>query len=75
MAYGYFGDGVSYTPNVLHLRGRVPAWVSSDRYNIAVTASGEPSQAVMRGPMLQTLLEGRFNLQFHSEKEQGPVYS
>jgi uncharacterized protein (TIGR03435 family) len=74
MAYGYFADGVSYTPNVLHLRGDVPAWVNSDRYDIAAKASGEPSQAVMRGPMLQRLLEDRFHLQFHREKEQGRVY-
>ena len=74
MAYGYFADGVSYTPNVVHLRGNVPAWVNSYHYDIAAEASGEPSQALMRGPMLQRLLEDRFHLQFHRGKEQGPVY-
>jgi uncharacterized protein (TIGR03435 family) len=73
MAYGYFADGVSYTPNILHLRG-TQGWMNSDHYDITATANGEPSQAIMRGPMLQRLLEDRFHLQFHREKEQGPVF-
>jgi uncharacterized protein (TIGR03435 family) len=48
--------------------------MNSDRYDITATAHGEPSQAIMRGPMLQGLLEDRFHLQVHREKEQGPVY-
>jgi len=73
MAYGYFANGVSYTPNILKLRG-ARAWASSDRYDLSSTAKGDPSQPVMRGPMLQTLLQERFHLQFHEASEQGPVY-
>jgi uncharacterized protein (TIGR03435 family) len=73
MAYGYFANGVSYTPTILQVRG-APAWASSDRYDLTATAKGDPSQAVMRGPMLQALLEERFHLQFHQATEQGPVY-
>ena len=73
MAYGYFANGVSYTPTVLHFRGE-PDWAGSDHYDIAATAKGNPSQAVMRGPMLQALLEDRFRLQFRREREEGPVY-
>ena len=73
LAYGYFANGVSYTPTLLQVRG-APGWVLSDHYDITATAKGNPSQAVMRGPMLQALLEDRFHLQFHRASEQGPVY-
>src|SRR5580658_8322907 len=52
MAYGYFANGVSYSPTILQVRG-APGWLPSDRYDITATAQGNPSQAVMRGPMLQ----------------------
>jgi uncharacterized protein (TIGR03435 family) len=73
MAYGYFANGVSYTADMLDMRG-APAWTDSEHYDIAATASGETSQALMRGPMLQALLEERFGLRFHRGTVQGPVY-
>lgn len=73
LAYGYFANGVSYSPTLLHVRG-APAWVSSDHYDITATAKGNLSQAMMRGPMLRALLEDRFQLQFHRASEEGPVY-
>jgi uncharacterized protein (TIGR03435 family) len=72
MAYGYFANGVSYTANVLDMRA--PAWTDSEHYDIVATAGGETRQAVIRGPMLQALLEERFRLRFHRETVQGPTY-
>ncbi|HXJ38297.1 MAG TPA: TIGR03435 family protein [Bryobacteraceae bacterium] len=51
-----------------------PGWIASDRYDIEATAEGNPSQALMRGPMLQALLENRFKLRFHNEIRLGSVY-
>lgn len=73
MAYGYFANGVSYNATILQVRG-APRWLPSEHYDITATAHGNPSQAVMRGPMLQALLEDRFHLQFHRATEEGPVY-
>jgi hypothetical protein len=61
MAHGYFANGFSYTPKILQISG-APGWVDSDHYNIEATAAGNASQALMRGPMLQALLEDRFGL-------------
>jgi uncharacterized protein (TIGR03435 family) len=73
MAYGYFANGVSYSATILQVRG-APSWLSSEHYDITATTQGNPSQAVMRGPMLQALLEDRFHLRFHRTTEEGPVY-
>jgi uncharacterized protein (TIGR03435 family) len=74
MAYGYFANGFSYTAKILQISG-APGWVDSDRYDIEATAEGNPSQAVMRGPMLQALLEDRFGFRFHRETTEGSVYA
>ncbi len=74
MAYGYFANGFAYTPKILQISG-APGWVNSDRYDMEATAEGNPSQAVMRGPMLQALLEDRFRLRFHRETTEGAVYA
>jgi uncharacterized protein (TIGR03435 family) len=74
MAHGSFANGVSYTPKIVQISGG-PGWINSDRYDIEATAEGNPSQAVMRGPMLQALLENRFKLGFHNETREGAVYA
>jgi bla regulator protein blaR1 len=51
-----------------------PAWFSSDRYTIEAKASGEPSMEMMRGPMMQTLLEERFHLKVRIENSDVPAY-
>jgi bla regulator protein BlaR1 len=51
-----------------------PAWAGSDRYTIEAEADGTPEEAVIRGPMLQALLEDRFKLKIHSESRELPVY-
>jgi bla regulator protein blaR1 len=51
-----------------------PAWTSSDLYTIEATAEGTPGQSMMRGPMMQSLLEDRFHLKLHRETRSGPAY-
>jgi uncharacterized protein (TIGR03435 family) len=51
-----------------------PAWVSSSRYTIEAEAEGTPEEGVIRGPMLEALLEDRFKLKLHSETREIPVY-
>jgi uncharacterized protein (TIGR03435 family) len=51
-----------------------PAWLRSDRYTIEAEADGDRTMAMMSGPMLQALLEERFQLKIHRETRQGPVY-
>jgi uncharacterized protein (TIGR03435 family) len=52
-----------------------PAWIDSDFYEIDATAEGAPGFAVMRGPMLQSLLEERFQLKIHRASREVPVYA
>ena len=51
-----------------------PSWFESDKYMLNAKAEGNASQAMMRGPMLQALLEERFKLKVHWETRQVPVY-
>ena len=51
-----------------------PAWLKNDRYDIEATAQGNPSAQMMGGPMLQALLENRFQLKIHRETKEIPVY-
>jgi uncharacterized protein (TIGR03435 family) len=74
MAHGYFANGVSYTPKIVQISG-APGWANADRYDIEAMAEGNPSQALMRGPMLQALLENRFKLKFHNDTREGAVYA
>jgi uncharacterized protein (TIGR03435 family) len=75
-AYIRFADGRSHdawgifdTP----IQGG-PAWIEHDPFEIEATSIGQPSQEMMRGPMLQAVLEDRFHLKIHRETRQGPVY-
>jgi len=51
-----------------------PAWLTSDRYTIDAKAEAPESMAMMRGPMMQALLEDRFKLRIHREKRDVQVY-
>jgi uncharacterized protein (TIGR03435 family) len=51
-----------------------PSWIYSDRYTIEATVNGSPSNAMMQGPMLQAILEDRFNVKVHTETREVPVY-
>jgi uncharacterized protein (TIGR03435 family) len=51
-----------------------PAWIRSKRYTINAKAEGNASPEMMRGPMMQTLLEERFMLKTHREIREIPIY-
>ena len=51
-----------------------PSWLGSDLYSIQAKAEGLPSDREMRGPMLQALLEERFELRIRPEVRQEPVF-
>ena len=52
-----------------------PPWINSIRYRIDAKADGAKGQGLMRGPMLQTLLEERFKLKIHHETREVPAYA
>jgi len=54
---------------------RGPEWTKTEGYTIEAKAEGSPGGAMMRGPMLQALLEDRFKLKIHSETREVPVYN
>jgi uncharacterized protein (TIGR03435 family) len=51
-----------------------PSWINTERYTINAKAEGTPAQAMMRGPMMQALLEDRFQLKIRRETREVPVY-
>jgi uncharacterized protein (TIGR03435 family) len=74
MAYNDFADGRFHPANRTLIEGGL-AWIDSERYQITAKAVGTPGQSVMRGPMLQALLEERFKAKVHRESRQVPVYA
>jgi uncharacterized protein (TIGR03435 family) len=50
-----------------------PEWIRSDRFTIEAKGDGAAPEAVMRGPMLQAVLEDRFKLKIHHETREVPV--
>ena len=57
-----------------HVRGG-PGWVHADKFTIEGKADGTAERAVLMGPMLRALLEDRFKLKTHREKEEVPMYA
>jgi uncharacterized protein (TIGR03435 family) len=51
-----------------------PSWIETDAYSLDAMAEGQPTQQEMRGPMLQVILEERFNLKIRREVREEPVY-
>jgi len=51
-----------------------PSWVDSDRYRIDAKAGQPVNVEMMKGPMMQTLLEDRFKLKLHREAKSNSVY-
>jgi bla regulator protein BlaR1 len=51
-----------------------PSWIHSAFYEINARAEGSPSVRMMRGPMMQVLLEEHFHLKIHHQTIEGPVY-
>jgi uncharacterized protein (TIGR03435 family) len=73
-AYVDFADG-QFNPRVTPTIEGGPAWKTSDRYTINAKAEGNASPEMMSGPMLQALLEDRFQLRIHRETRDVPVYA
>jgi uncharacterized protein (TIGR03435 family) len=52
-----------------------PGWLDTDWYQISAKAQGKPSVAQMMGPMLQVLLEERFQLKVHIDSKPSIVFA
>ena len=66
-AYDTFATGkvdLLKPPNAIPPEG-TPSWANSTRYTIDAKADGPQSGAMMRGPMMQALLEDRFQVKVH----------
>jgi uncharacterized protein (TIGR03435 family) len=78
LAYVSFANGLRFSRQVLEITGD-PSWIRSDQYDLTAKAEagplGSPGVAQMSGPMLQTLLEDRFQLRIHRATKEGPVYT
>ncbi len=68
------GEGRSLFQMALTKMEGGPGWLSSDQYTIEAEADGDKTVPMMAGPMMQALLEERFQLKIHRETRQGPVY-
>jgi uncharacterized protein (TIGR03435 family) len=76
VAYIEFPDGVrqprlAFKP--LPIEGG-PAWLKSDTFLISAETESSVTPTMMRGPMLQLILEDRFKLKIHQEAREVPVY-
>jgi uncharacterized protein (TIGR03435 family) len=74
LAYSRFANGVSLSHQVLEIM-RAPGWIRSERYDVAAKAENNAGVAQMSGPMLQTLLEDRFQLRIHRATKEAAVYA
>ena len=72
IAYAAFNGANLNTSLMQILNG--PSWIDTDRYDISAKPEAKATAAEMMGPMLQTLLEDRFNLKVHKEPRDTPVY-
>ena len=52
----------------------LPDWANSASYSVTAKTESPQTQAMMRGPMMQALLEDRFGLRMHRETREVPVY-
>jgi uncharacterized protein (TIGR03435 family) len=87
MAYLDYADGRPWTPvpgigipqpavsrRVRSQELKAPAWVGNDRYTVEAKGAGAAAEPMMRGPMMQMLLEDRFRLKLRIEMRDAPVY-
>ena len=73
-AYGFFSNGHGPISNHVAFEG-APAWLNSERYTIEAKSETPQGHAMMNGPMMQKLLEERFNLKIRRETREVPVYN
>jgi bla regulator protein blaR1 len=75
-AYALFASGqanLSVAASNTPIEGG-PGWINTERYEIDAKAESDASVGMMRGPMLQKLLEARFKLRLRRETREIPVY-
>ena len=76
-AYDVFSDGTNkffhQPPSPMPIEG-FPDQMSSSRYSIEAKTESPQSISMMRGPMMQRVLEDRFHLKLHREVREVPVY-
>jgi len=70
----YASEQGSTFPQLVPIQGG-PSWINFERYEIDAKAEGAPGQGMLRGPMLQTILQDRFNLKIHRDSRDVPVYA
>jgi uncharacterized protein (TIGR03435 family) len=73
-AYGRYANGRTNPPWAIPRIEGGPRWLGTDLYDINAIAEGGASEEMMRGPMMQALLEERFKLKLHRETREAPVY-
>jgi uncharacterized protein (TIGR03435 family) len=73
-AYMLFANGHLNRPGLPGFEGG-PSWINSDRFVIDAKAENNTSLEMMQGPMLQALLEDRFQLKVHRETREVPAYA
>jgi uncharacterized protein (TIGR03435 family) len=81
MAYVRFASVDAYGMSVASIRvanqpiAGEPEWANTERYTIDAKPESPQTAAMMRGPMLQTLVEDRFQLKMHHEAKDVQVYA
>ncbi len=73
MAYDRYAGGAFRGGRLVPIEG-APAWTQSDRYTIEAKGDVGQKAGMMMGPMMQALLEDRFQLKIHRETREVPVY-
>jgi uncharacterized protein (TIGR03435 family) len=74
-AYVQYASGHFMSAPPITLEG-ASGWITSERYEIDAKVDGAASLDMMRGPMMQTLLEDRLKLKIHHEtRGEIPVYA
>jgi uncharacterized protein (TIGR03435 family) len=68
------GEGRSVMASMMTKIEGGPAWLNSDQYTIEAESEAPATIPMEAGPMMQTLLEDRFQLKVHGETREGPVY-
>jgi len=63
--------GMAYGPNIAEVTG--PDWIGTERYELQATLPEGAKQTDL-GEMMQALLTERFQLKFHRDKKDTPVY-
>jgi uncharacterized protein (TIGR03435 family) len=51
-----------------------PSWINAERYTVDAKAERPVNTEMMKGPMMQALLEDRFGLKLHTETKEIPAF-